>query len=497
VKKLSLFRTSTFQLALLYMVVFAASVFILLAFIYWRTAGYISEQTDATIEAEIVGLAEQYRSRGVNGLISIIRERVARDPNAMSLYLFTTEDYLRLAGNLSDWPDVELEGSGWINFTLDERLGWEGEPRLARARVFEVQGGLRLLVGRDIEELAVLKSLIERAMNWGMGVTLALALAGGIMFSRTTSRRIEIINLTARRIMNGHLSLRIPSRGTDDDFDQLADNLNQMLDRIQHLMEGIRHVSDNIAHDLRTPLTRLRSQLENTLLSVTDDKARDQVASAVAEADQMLATFNALLRIARLETGGRLTNAEPVALGRLLEDAVELYGAVAEDKEQQLHFKVDREVEVEGDRDLLFQVASNLIDNAIKYTPFGGEITIRVDGDPTTAVLEISDSGIGIPDDEKNQVFQRFYRVTKSRSLPGNGLGLSLVRAVVDMHRGVIRLSDARPGDTMPGLKIRLEFPRYRKERRKRVLQAPLAAGRERRKENLGGPPSTPPSSAS
>lgn len=464
------------------MVVFAASVFILLAFIYWRTAGYISEQTDETIEAEIVGLAEQYRSRGINGLISIIRERVARDPNAKSLYLFTTEDYMRLAGNLSDWPDVELEGSGWINFTLDEQLGWQGEPRLARARVFEVQGGLRLLVGRDVEELAVLKSLIERAMNWGMGITLALALAGGIMFSRTTSRRIEIINLTARRIMNGHLSLRIPSRGTEDDFDQLADNLNQMLDRIQQLMEGIRHVSDNIAHDLRTPLTRLRSQLENTLQVVSDDNAREQVARAVAEADQMLATFNALLRIARLETGGRLVNAQPVALGQLIEDAVELYEALAEEKDQKVHFKVYREAEVEGDRDLLFQVASNLIDNAIKYTPAGGEISISVDGDPSTAVLEISDSGIGIPDEEKDQVFQRFYRVTKSRSLPGNGLGLSLVRAVVDMHRGIISLSDTYPGAEQPGLKIRLQFPGYRKERRKRVLQA--APVQERRREN-------------
>ncbi|MDX1590126.1 MAG: HAMP domain-containing sensor histidine kinase [Oleiphilaceae bacterium] len=458
-KILSQLRTSTFQLALLYMVVFATSVFILLAFIYWRTAGFMTEQTDQTIEAEIVGLAEQYRGRGINGLISILRERVARDPNGKSLYLFTTEDYLKLAGNLSKWPD-EAEGSdGWIDFTLNEELGWEGEPRLARARVFEVQGGLRLLVGRDVQELATLKQLIETAMNWGMGITLGLALIGGLMMSYSTSKRIEVINQTSRRIMNGHLSLRIPSRGTHDDFDQLADNLNQMLDRIEYLMEGIRHVSDSIAHDLRTPLTRLRSQLEDTLLAVREPQAQEQVGRAVAEADQLLATFNALLRIARLETGGKATDNAPVDLGALVTDAVELYEAVAEEKDQQLQCQVDGQVVIDGDRDLLFQAVSNLIDNAIKYTPEEGRISVRVGRNQERALIEVADSGDGIPDSEKEKVFQRFYRVGKSRSQPGNGLGLSLVGAVVEMHKGLIELEDRHPGEQPPGLRVRLSLP--------------------------------------
>jgi len=459
VKILSQLRTSTFQLALLYMVVFATSVFILLAFIYWRTAGFMTEQTDQTIEAEIVGLAEQYRGRGINGLISILRERVARDPNGKSLYLFTTEDYLKLAGNLSEWPE-EAEGSdGWIDFTLDERVGWSGEPRQARARVFEVQGGLRLLVGRDVQELTMLRQLIETAMNWGMGITLGLALVGGFMMSRSTSRRIEVINQTSRRIMNGHLSLRIPTRGTYDDFDQLADNLNQMLDRIVYLMEGIRHVSDSIAHDLRTPLTRLRSQLEHTLMTVQEPEAREQVGRAVAEADQMLATFNALLRIARLETGGKATDNHPVNLGELVTDAVELYEAVAEDKAQQLLSRVDNDVVLEGDRDLLFQVISNLIDNAIKYTPEEGNIAVTVTQSDGQAVIEVADSGDGIPDSEKEKVFQRFYRVGKSRSQPGNGLGLSLVSAVVEMHKGQIKLRDRYEGEEKPGLVVSVYLP--------------------------------------
>lgn len=454
-----LLRTSTFQLSLLYMVVFATSVFILLAFIYWRTAGYMAAQTDETIEAEIVGLAEQYRGRGINGLLSIIRERVERDPDGKSIYLFTTSDYRKLAGNLNSWPQAVQEQEGWINFPLTAELTQRGDLHEARARVFEVQGELRLLVGRDVHDLLNLKQLIEQAINLGMGVTLALALVGGIMMSRGTAHRIEIINQTSRRIMGGQLSLRIPTRGTRDDFDQLADNLNQMLDRIVYLMEGIRHVSDNIAHDLRTPLTRLRNQLENTLLSVDDAHGRDQVALAVAEADQLLGTFNALLRIARLETGGKLTDRVPVQLGQLVTDAVELYEALAEEKGQQLHLALGSAGWVDGDRDLLFQAISNLIDNAIKYTPDGGDVFLALVQVGALVQLSVSDTGVGVPDEEKGRVFQRFYRVAHSRSLPGNGLGLSLVHAVVELHHGGIRLSDTRPGHVLPGLSVRIDFP--------------------------------------
>jgi len=467
VKLLSQLRTSSFQLALLYMVVFATSVFLLLAFIYWRTAGFMAAQTDETIEAEIAGLAEQYRGSGVNGLISIIRERVARDPNAKSIYLLTTDDFLKLAGNIESWPKGSRSESGWINFTLDESVGWNGPERLARARIFEVQGGLRLLVGRDVDELTNLKRLIEGAINWGMGITLALALLGGFLMSRSTTRRIEVINNTSRRIMNGHLSLRIPTRGTEDDFDQLAENLNQMLDRIVYLMEGIRHVSDSIAHDLRTPLTRLRNQLENTLMSVDNDEARDQAARAVAEADQLLATFNALLRIARLETRGNAADMKTVSLGELVTDACELYEAVAEDKDQTFEQAVDSKVSIEGDRDLLFQMVSNLIDNAIKYTPEHGRIRVEVRKEGDNAIFEVGDSGIGVPDSEKDQVFQRFYRVGKSRSLPGNGLGLSLVSAVAEIHQGTIVLSDHFDDPEFPGLKVTISMPIYFPNRRR------------------------------
>lgn len=483
-KLLSQLRTSSFQLALLYMVVFATSVFLLLAFIYWRTAGFMTAQTDETIEAEIAGLAEQYRGRGVNGLITIIRERVARDPNAKTIYLLTTEDFLKLAGNIETWPKGSHSESGWINFTLSSAVGWTGSERLARARIFEVQGGLRLLVGRDVDELTSLKRVIETAINWGMGITLALALLGGFLMSRSTTRRIEIINNTSQRIMNGHLSLRIPTRGTEDDFDQLAENLNQMLDRIVYLMEGIRHVSDSIAHDLRTPLTRLRNQLENTLMSVDNDEAREQAGRAVAEADQLLATFNALLRIARLETRGNSGDMKQVSLDELVSDACELYEALSEDKDQVFEQSLEAGVIIEGDKDLLFQMISNLIDNAIKYTPEHGAIGVAVRKDGEDAVFEVRDSGIGIPDDEKDQVFQRFYRVGKSRSLPGNGLGLSLVSAVAEIHQARIVLSDSYPDEAPPGLTITVRMPAFTRLR-KRIK----AAQAEQIPDSTGGDP--------
>jgi len=459
VKILSLLRTSTFQLAVMYMVLFATSVFILMGFIYWATAGYMSSQTDETIEAEIIGLAEQYQRQGLNGLISVIRERVARDPNGKAVYLFTARDFIKLAGNISKWPEDGEVQDGWLNFTLNDELGWPTEgTRPARARVFIVPGGLRLLVGRDVNEFMAVKQLVERAINFGMGITFALAMFGGIMMSRSTAKRVELINQTSQKIMKGNLSLRIPDRGTNDDFDQLARNLNEMLDKIVQLMDGIRHISDNIAHDLRTPLTRLRNQLENTLISVERDQDRQLVSNAVAECDQLLATFNALLRIARLEVGSKVSNFLEFNLSELVQDAGELYEALAEDKQQVLLIKIERDVSIVGDRDLLFQTLCNLIDNAIKYTPEGGTLVLSLDSMSNEVHLKVSDSGIGIPESERDKVFQRFYRVAKSRSLPGNGLGLSLVLAVMDLHHSRVELSDNHPG-----LSVELIFPKKMK----------------------------------
>jgi len=454
VNRASLLHTSTFRLALIYMVLFAGSVLILLGFIYWSTVTYMSEQTDATIRAEITGLAEQYRQRGLNGLEKTISERVERNPNGSSVYLFATPKLQPLAGNLSPWPDATPGPDGWLDFEFKDP-GAGGRVFQARARVFILQDGLHLLVGRDTRELKATQQLITRALLWGVAITLALALLGGVVMSRGMLRRIELINQTSRDIMAGDLSRRIPIRGSGDELDQLAGNLNSMIDEIERLMDGIRHVSDNIAHDLRTPLTRLRNRLEQLQIDLEDGSPyREQVEQGITEADQLLATFAALLRIARIEAGGHTAKFKPVELAELTRDAVELYEALAEDKNLRFSAHIEDGISLDGDRDLLFQALTNLLDNAIKYTPAGGTVALELKRSGSTADIAISDSGRGIAEAERDKVVQRFYRLESSRSTPGSGLGLSLVKAVARLHRATLLLDD-----NAPGLKATLRLP--------------------------------------
>ena len=435
-----LLKSATFRIALLYMALFGGSSAILLGFLWWATAGVLSVQLDETIRADIKGLAEQYERRGTVGVASIISERVSRDPEGRTVYMLTDPLRRRLVGNLDTWPSVEADEDGWLTFEL---LVGGDEPHLARARSFVLQGGLHLLVGRDVRELAQTRSMILNAVSWGGGITLALAFAGGIAMSRSTMRRIEAINQTSREIMTGNLDRRIPLRGSGDDFDQLAGNLNDMLERIQSLMEGLRHVSDNIAHDLRTPLSRLRSRLEEIAADMgPDGERRARVEGTIAEADGLLAVFNALLRITQIEAGGRRVSFAPVDLGAVVHDVAELYEPVAAEKGQTLSVAAAAARTIQGDRDLIFQAVANLVDNAIKYTPADGRISVEAAGNE----IRVTDSGPGIPAESREEVFQRFRRLEASRSAPGSGLGLSLVRAVAQLHDGSARLEDAAPG---------------------------------------------------
>lgn len=451
---LRLLKTSTFQLALVYMALFASSVLLLMAFIYWATAGYMARQTDATIQADIAGLAEQYSRRGLEGLVEIIEERIQRDPDGASVYLFAARDFRPLAGNLSAWPDVPTVDDGWLAFEFRES-GDDDRLFKARARPFTLDGGLHLLVGRDIRELKQTQSMIIRALSWGLAITLGLALAGGVLMTRSMARRIDQINQTSRDIMGGNLSRRIPVTGSADDFDQLGENLNAMLDEIERLMAGIRHVSDNVAHDLRTPLTRLRTRLEEMRVELDGDSPRLQnIDACIADADHLLETFSALLRIARIEAGGHRSQRVLVNLESLLNDAAELYEALGEERAITLRTVVKGNPEVTGDRDLLFQAIVNLVDNAVKYTPSGGEIRLDAHSTGGGAVeLCVSDSGPGIPEQERDKVTQRFYRLEGSRTTPGSGLGLSLVAAVAQMHHARLVLED-----NDPGLRVTLQF---------------------------------------
>lgn len=442
-----LFRSSSFRLAAIYAGLFGISVLILLAFIYWATAGLLARQTDETIESEIRGLAEQYRQRGTAGLAAVIRDRVGRDPDGSTVYLLATQSFRPIVGNLNRWPQATADEEGWIGFRLSEREGEDQKIRLARARVFTLPGGLHLLVGRDVRALEETRALLIRALSWGLAITILLALAGGAMMSASMLRRIEAINQTSREIMTGDLSRRIPTKGTGDDFDQLADSLNAMLERIETLMDGVRQVSDNIAHDLRTPLTRLRGRLEQLRgRDAADDQGRALIEQAVTDADGLLTTFGALLRIAEIESGGRRVDFQDVALDALVNDVAEFYEPLAQEKGQRFNVVVQGGLTARGDRDLLFQALANALDNAVKYTPRDGTVSIMLSRGDGSADIAISDTGPGIPEAERENVFRRFYRLEPERRAPGNGLGLSLVAAVAKLHHATVSLEDNDPG---------------------------------------------------
>ncbi|MBK1716568.1 sensor histidine kinase [Thiocystis violacea] len=448
IRALGIPRSSIFRLALLYVLLLGVSVAILLGFIYWSTAGYMDRQTAATIEAEIRGLAEQYRRRGLTGLTSVISERVARDPVGSSVYLLVDERLERVVGNLDRWPPEAPDADGWIRFRLREWGPDHAEEHEARAQVFRLRGGLQLLVGRDVRDLEATRSLILEALAWGLAITAALALLGSWLMSASLVRRLEAITQTSRDIMEGDLSRRIALSGSGDDFDRLAASLNRMLERIEALMASVRQVSDNIAHDLRTPLTRLRNKLELLGAELPESgEARTLAEETIADAEEMLATFNALLRIARIESGSRRAAFACVNLVPLIEDLVELYEPVAAERDQWLDWTSEgSSVRIDGDRDLLFQAMTNLVDNAIKYTQPGGRIRLSVGAEGALARVVVADNGPGIPDESRGQVFRRFFRVDDSRATPGSGLGLSLVQAVVQLHRASIELEDNHPG---------------------------------------------------
>ncbi|MFN4230671.1 HAMP domain-containing sensor histidine kinase [Parvibaculum sp.] len=459
---IKLLKTSTFRLAVIYLALFAASAITLLAYVYWNTAGFLARQTDEAVEAEIAGLAEQYRQGGLPLLVHTVIQR-SRDPG-QSLYLVLDPAGRVLAGTLDGRPQVEPGPDGWFDFNYNRKTLDGTEVKAARARAFYLQEGFYLLVGRDVQERREIENLITNALIWAIGLTIALGLVGGLFMSRNMLARVDDINRSSRDIMEGDLSQRLPIAGTGDELDQLGLNLNAMLDQIEALMIGMRQVTDNIAHDLRSPLNRLRNRLEITLMQeASPEDYKQALEKTIAEADNLLGTFNALLMIARAEAGSLRDSMTWVDLSATLHDAAELYEPVAEEKDLSISIDVPEGLKIWGNRELLSQAVANLLDNAIKHgLPLdnGNDRTIVVAAgtDPVRpgrgVVLSVADHGQGIPPDERQHVLERFVRLEASRNTPGSGLGLSLVAAVARLHAGSIELEDNRPG-----LRVTLYLP--------------------------------------
>jgi len=449
------FRTTAFRLSLLFMLLFGSAAALAIGYIYWNTDVLLSRQLEQTIDAEIRGLAEQYRGRDIRSLANTVARR-SREPGN-GLYLLTYPDFTYIAGNLGDVPREFLTPSDRpIDFLYTlAREGGERQ-RLARARVFQLRGGFRLLVGRDIEDRREFRRVIRSAFFWGLGMMALVGLGGGWLVSRALLARIDQVTATSRTIMAGDLSGRIPLTGRDDELDRLSENLNSMLDRIEQLMTGLREVSDNIAHDLKTPLNRLRNRVESALREGEGEEAcREALERTIEEADELIKTFNALLSIARLEAGAVREGMHEVDVSALARDVAELYEPAAEDHGLKLETRIAKDLRVSGDRQLLGQAVANLLDNAIKYGAVASgkkgkeqPAAIRLTAKRHDGGVEIivSDHGEGIPAADRERVLKRFVRLEKSRSKPGSGLGLSLVAAVARLHGGTVRLESNRPG---------------------------------------------------
>ncbi|MCB1745913.1 MAG: HAMP domain-containing histidine kinase [Gammaproteobacteria bacterium] len=445
-----LLRTTTFRLTLSYVVLFGVSVSVLTVFFYWSTIGVVVRETDATLKSEITGLAEQYLEHGLDRLLNVIAHRIRTDESGDMLYLFATPDNRPLAGNLTSWPEVEPDAEGWIEFVHTRA---DGRSVPARARVYLLQDGLHLLVGRNIAQIRQLKAIFNHALALGIGVVLVLAACGGLFLSSRVLNRIGAFTGVTAEIIDGRLDRRVTTRGTGDEFDVLAEQLNVMLDRLEALVGTVRHVADNIAHDLRTPLTRLRNRIEMAARAAPEE-LRGELELSVEDADALLATFSALLRIARIESGSYDADFETVALDRLVDDALELYQGVAEGRDIRLVADCEPGSTVEGDRNLLFQAVANLLDNALKFAPDASTVHVGVHREPGAVRVQVADAGPGIPAGERERVTQRFARLDQSRSLPGSGLGLSLVKAVSELHHGSLEF-----GDNAPGLRVSLRLP--------------------------------------
>ena len=448
-----LFRTTTFRLSLIYLALFSGAAVIAIVYLYWNTTVLLSRQLNQTIDAELKGLAEQYRAGGRDQLVRIVAQR-SRTPGS-SLYLVADKNEKQLAGNLSAVSPELWDSVGPVEFFYSRPAPGGMERRLAFANVFRLPGGDRLIVGRDIEDRQELSRLIRSTMLWGLGVMALVGIGGGYWVSRRLLARIDDLSATTRTIMAGDLSRRLPVSGSGDELDRLAQSLNLMLARIEQLMAGLREVSDNIAHDLKTPLNRLRNRVEEALREPPDESSyRDALELTIEEADGLIKTFNALLSIARLEAGAGGDHRDRLDLAALVADVAELYEPVAEERGIALSAETSGPVLVRGDRQLLGQALANLIDNALKYgapsasqgNGVSPEVTVRADHQDGMAEIAVSDRGPGVPAAERERVLGRFVRLEASRSEPGSGLGLSLVAAVARLHGGALRLEDNEPG---------------------------------------------------
>jgi len=447
--------STTFKLALISIGLFGAVVIGLFGYVYWSTTSFVLSRSDSAIAAERAALRETYDGGGRAGLIQAIKQRDAVARLEGGVYLLADESFAPVAGNLKAWPSALGGGEGWGTFGSDALNPKTSTGQsLLRARWETLPDGSHLLLAKDISDLGRFTNEIYGAVAFTVALLFVLAGVASVSVTRRTVGRIEAINATSRAIMESGLGRRIPLRGSGDEWDHLAQNLNSMLERIEELMTEVKQVGDNVAHDLRTPLTRMRGRLEKASIEKSaPDHDQSLISETMADLDDVLRMFASLTRISQIESATQAAPFRVVNLVDIAHDVVELFDAAAESNGGRVEIIGAAPVLVTADRDLLFDALANLVDNAIKHGRERGHVVVRIAEDNGRAILSVADDGPGIPAEQFEHVFRRFYRLERSRCTPGNGLGLSLVAAVARLHGARISLSD-----NAPGLKVELQF---------------------------------------
>jgi signal transduction histidine kinase len=461
----ALFRTTPFRLTLIFLAVFVFGAAAFLFYIYAVTAGEVIRRADRDIGAEMRSLETVYRQGGVNALNQQLIERTA--DGRPFLYLLMDKSGRRITGSIAVSPlAASDEDDAWTAFTVTETDPNGAEVRQpARGEQIKLPTGERLFVGSDIGQAEAFVVKIVHALWGAAALMVLLGLLGGLIVSRNVSRAMAGLNAVVTAVRGGDLRARAPVRGARDEFDELAQGLNDMLDRLERSMSGIRHAGDAIAHDLRSPLTRLRARLEVALIDIENGKGDPEaaLAQALEDAEGVLKTFNAVLAIARLQAAGQAPSPVAFDASELAAGMAELYEPFCEEKGLEFKAELTPQLSTYGNREFIGQAVANLLDNAVKYTPAGGAVMLRARRRSSGEIeFSVTDTGPGVAEADRARIVQRFVRLENSRNEPGAGLGLSLVAAVAEAHRGRLEIDEGpgAVGDAGPGLRVALVLPR-------------------------------------
>ncbi|MDB5476665.1 MAG: hypothetical protein JWP49_2176 [Phenylobacterium sp.] len=447
--------TAAFRLATAYALLFAISAAVLVAIFEFTISNYARHSLRTDVANEVQLLLRTAPGGQDAGVAQLVRER----QRALGSQEFHYLVFGRTGGVLAGDLPIASARSGWSEIEIPapaESREFSGETDEIRTLGAILPGGGMLVVGRSTYAFHELRETMMSTTIFAGVLVGLLSMGAAILVGWRFLARIDRVNAAAVRIMEGRLDERLPTIGMGDEFDRLSASLNAMLDRMQGLMEGLRQVSSDIAHDLRTPLTRLRRRLEEALIDEGANPDRDAlVHEALGQIEEILATFSALLRIAQVEGGSGSQAFGPVNLSELMDRVRQIYEPVAEDEGKQLSAQIAPGLTIDGDEGLLAQLISNLVENAFVHAPSPGKVVLSATADGPRAVIAVADNGPGVPEEEREKVVRRFYRLDSSRTTPGAGLGLSMVQAIAQLHHAELELAD-----NGPGLVARVSFPR-------------------------------------